>query len=214
MRLRLLLACAGLGLVAAATPAGATPIGPPPLSCTNGTCQGSIYELTYSGSPISFTPTTQTFAITLTINPTTYSGGGVFINAVAPKVSSAENSVSLVSAPGVLGNWTTMNGGINSGGCSMAGSGFVRAADQTPPIDAPVPVSGTYTWVFDVTIPTGAPCLPPRTRQPSRWNTRTVPGASGGAGLRADHARGDPRAVDPTPVAGGLAFLARRRPTA
>ena len=153
--MRLLLVCAGLGLVATALPASATPIGPPPLSCTNGTCQGSIYELTYSGSPISTTATTQTFAITLTINPTGYNGGGAFINAVAPKVSSAENSVSLVSAPGVLANWTTMNGGINAGGCSMAGSGFVCAEDSTPPTDAPVPFAGTYTWLFDITIPTG-----------------------------------------------------------
>ncbi|HME69083.1 MAG TPA: hypothetical protein VKM54_04360, partial [Myxococcota bacterium] len=95
-------------------PAGATPIGPPPLSCTNGTCQGSIYELTYSGSPISSTPTTQTFAITLTINPTTYSGAGSFIEAVSPKVSSMVESTpapTLATAPGLITNWTVVPGG-------------------------------------------------------------------------------------------------------
>jgi hypothetical protein len=160
MLLRYLLAAAALALFAVAAPAGATPIGPPPLTCTNNTCQGAIYELTYSGSPISSTSTTQTFGITLTIDPTGYNGGGAFINAVAPKVSSAENSVTLTSAPGVLANWTTMNGGINAGGCSMAGAGFVCAEDEIPPSkiplgDAPVPFAGTYTWVFDITIPTG-----------------------------------------------------------
>jgi len=63
------------------TPAKATPIGP---SC--GTRQGSIYELIYSGSPISSTATTQTFAITVTIDPTALQRRDAFINAVAPKV--------------------------------------------------------------------------------------------------------------------------------
>src|SRR5215469_18331777 len=122
MVIRLLSAAAAISLLSLAMPAGATPIGP---DC--GTCQGATYELTYSGSPISSTPTTQTFEITLTINPTGYNGGGAFINAVAPKVSSAVDAVKLVSAPGTLTNWTTMNGGINAGGCHMAGSGFVCA---------------------------------------------------------------------------------------
>src|SRR5215472_261980 len=160
MLLRYPFAAAALAMFAVATPAGATPIGPPPLTCTNNTCQGAIYELTYSGSPISSTSTTQTFEITLTIDPTGYNGGGAFINAVAPKVSSAENSVTLASAPGVLANWTTLNGGINAGGCSMAGAGFVCAEDETPPSkiplgDAPAPKATTYAWVFDITIPTG-----------------------------------------------------------
>jgi hypothetical protein len=160
MLLRSTLAAAALAVFAAATPAGATPIGPPPLTCTNNTCQGAIYELTYSGNPISSTATTQTFAITLTIDPTGYNGGGAFINAVAPKVSNTENSVTLASAPGVLANWTTLNGGVNAGGCSMAGAGFVCAEDEHPPSkvplgDAPVPKATTYTWEFDITVPTG-----------------------------------------------------------
>jgi len=155
MVVRYLCAAAALSLLSVATPALATPIGPPPLSCSGGTCQGSIYELTYSGSPISSTPTTQTFAITLTIDPTAYNGGGAFIRAVAPKVSDKVNSFTLASAPGVLGNWTPMSGGISAGGCSGSGSGFVCAQDTTPPKDAPVPFAGTYSWVFDVTIPTG-----------------------------------------------------------
>jgi len=155
MLLRLLCAAAAISLLSVAMPAGATPIGPPPLSCGGNTCQGSTYELLYSGSPISSTATTQTFEITLTINPTGYNGGGAFINAVAPKVSSAVDAVKLVSAPGTLTNWTTMTGGINANGCSGSGSGFVCAKDTSPPTDAPVPFAGTYSWVFDLTVPTG-----------------------------------------------------------
>jgi hypothetical protein len=96
-----------------------------------------------------------------TIDPTGYSGGGAFINVVAPKVSSAVNAVTLASAPGVLANWTTIKGGINAGGCSGSGSGFVCAKDTTPPTDAPVPFAGTYSWVFDITIPTGTLLIAP-----------------------------------------------------
>ncbi len=155
MVLRYLCAVAAISLLSVAMPAGATPIGPPPLSCAGDTCQGSIYELTYSGSPISTTATTQTFEVTLTINPTAYNGVGTFINVVAPKVSSMVDAVTLVSAPGGSGNWTTMMGGISANGCSGSGSGFVCAKDRTPPQDAPVPFAGTYSWMFDLTIPTG-----------------------------------------------------------
>ena len=58
-----------LGLVAGR--ASADPIGP---DC--GTCQGSIYTLEYSGSPIATTSTTETFRITLTIDTSGYNGGG------------------------------------------------------------------------------------------------------------------------------------------
>jgi hypothetical protein len=155
MVVRLFCAGAAISLLAVAMPAGATPIGPPPLSCGD-TCQGSTYELLYSGSPISSTATTQTFEITLNINPTGYNGGGAFINAVAPKVSSSVDAFKLVSAPGTLANWTTMAGGINANGCSGSGSGFVCAKETSSPTDAPVPFAGTYSWVFDLTMPTGA----------------------------------------------------------
>jgi hypothetical protein len=214
--LRYFCAATGFALFAVVFPAGATPIGPPPLTCTNGTCQGAIYELTYSGSPIGSTATTQTFEITLTINPTGYNGGGAFINAVAPKVSSAENSVTLKSAPGVLANWTTMNGGINAGGCSMAGSGFVCAEDEIPPStvplgDAPVPNPTTYTWVFDLTIPTGD-------LTPSAGTIKVE--YTNASGTKVGALVSEPITLEVVPepstlllVASGLALIARRRRT-
>src|SRR3974377_1925647 len=119
MAFRYLLAHAALLLLTAAPSANATPIGP---NC--GTCQGSTYEITYSGSPISSTPTTETFEITYTIDTTGYNGGGTHLDQVPLKVSSSITSGTLVSAPGGVGDWNVIMGGINASGCSMAGSGF------------------------------------------------------------------------------------------
>jgi hypothetical protein len=146
----------GLGLllgllfgVAVASDAGATPIGP---SC--GTCQGSIYDLTYSGAPIATTATTETFRITLTIDTSGYDGGGTNLNTVALKVSASFVSAALVTAPGGAGDWVQMYGGLNAAGCSGSGSGYdcVRVALIS---DAPPVPGGTYTWVFDIEVPTG-----------------------------------------------------------
>lgn len=129
--------------------AGAAPIGP---SCN--TCQGSIYDLTYSGAPIATTATTETFRITLTIDTSGYGGGGVNLNTVALKVSPSFVDAALVSAPGGAGLWVQMFGGLNAAGCSGSGSGYdcVRVAliSDAPPVPA-----GTYTWEFDIEIPTG-----------------------------------------------------------
>lgn len=146
----------GLGLLmgsvlvlGAASSANATPIGP---SC--GTCQGSIYDLTYSGSPIATTATTETFRITYTIDTTGYDGGGSFIDAVALKVASFFVDASLVSAPNGVAAWTEMRGGLNNAGCSGSGSGF-DCVMVTASVDLPLVPNGTYTWVFDVEVPTG-----------------------------------------------------------
>ena len=136
MIFRYVLAAVSLPLLLAAAPASATPIGP-----TCGTCQGSIYELTYSRSPTSSTLTTQTFRVTLTINPSSYTGGGAFIDDVAPKVSSMVSGATLVSAPGIPGNWTLSAGGINAGGwvggqvAHVVGSRAARV--QTNALNAP-----------------------------------------------------------------------------
>ena len=127
--------------------ASADPIGP---NC--GTCQGSIYTLEYSGSPISTTGTTQTFRITLTIDTSGYNGGASVLNAVAVKVSSMLVSMSLFSAPVVAGGWTTWMGGLNATGCSGSGSGFDCAYAGSTGV--PVP-AGTYSWVFDLEMNTG-----------------------------------------------------------
>ncbi len=118
------------------------------------TCQGSIYTLT--DALLSQSGGNSTYAITYTIDTTGYTGGGAFINTVAVKVtsfkySSMPGSFSLVQAPGGVANWTAQAGGLNANGCDGSGAGFLCAQDDHT---APVP-KGTYTWVFDITIPTG-----------------------------------------------------------
>jgi hypothetical protein len=142
----------GVGVLAGITLAAsahATPIGP---NC--GTCQGSIYEITYSGVPISSTATTQTWEITYSINTAGYNGGGTRLNAVALKVSSQLVSADLVSAPGGVASWNEFMGGVNSGGCSMSGSGF-DCVVATAIGSAPTVPDGVYTWVFDLEITNG-----------------------------------------------------------
>jgi len=141
-----LLTLAALGLAAGS--ASADPIGP---DC--GTCQGSIYTLEYGGSPISSTSTTETFRITFTIDTSGYNGAATVLNAVAVKVSSALVGMSLFSAPFVAGGWTTWMGGLNANGCSGSGSGFDCAYAGSTGVSVP---DGTYVWVFDLEIATGA----------------------------------------------------------
>jgi hypothetical protein len=128
----------------------AAPIGP---SC--GTCQGSIYDLTYDPTPVATTPTTETWRITLTIDATGYSGTGSYLNTVAVKVSSSFLDADLVSAPGGVGSWVEMTGGLNAAGCSGSGSGYDCVRWATTLALAPAVPGGSYEWVFDVTVATG-----------------------------------------------------------
>jgi hypothetical protein len=122
-----------------------------------GSCNGGIYTLTYSGAPISFTGTTETFRITLTIDTSGVTGvvpTAFAIDAAAIKVSSSVSSASLFSVvPGSLSDWTVVPGGLNAGGCSGAGSGF-DCADWVASGPG-VLIGGTLQWTFDMTIPTG-----------------------------------------------------------
>jgi PEP-CTERM motif len=138
------------GLWVEGSPAAATLIGP---SC--GTCQGSTYEISYSGTPIATTATTETWRITYTIDATGYSGGGTHLDTVALKVSSMLVGATLVSAPGGIGLWNETLGGLNASGCSGAGSGF-DCVEATAVGTSPVVPGFVYTWVFDLEMATGA----------------------------------------------------------
>jgi hypothetical protein len=112
-----------------------------------GTCQGSTYLLTYDPTMTTTSGGVSTYDVFFTIDPTTYNGGGAYINAVAIKIASQEASTgnSVVNAPGGAGSWLLDLGGLNAGGCSGSGNGFICAEDSHT---APVPVAGKYTWEF------------------------------------------------------------------
>jgi hypothetical protein len=144
-----LVAASLLGLFAASS-AEATPIGP---AC--GTCQGSIYDLTYSGSPIASTATTETFRITYTIDTTGYNGTGAYLDAVALKVASSFVDANLVSAPNGVAAWTELFGGLANAGCTGSGSGF-DCVMVTANVDLLLVPNATYTWEFDIEVATGS----------------------------------------------------------
>jgi hypothetical protein len=137
-------------LALVASQAGATPIGP---GC--GTCQGSIYELSYDPTPVATSATTETWRITYTIDTSGYNGTGAYINTVALKVSSSFVDASLVAAPGGVALWNEIYGGLNAAGCSGSGSGFDCVAFHANLSLAPSVPGGTYTWVFDIEITSG-----------------------------------------------------------
>lgn len=128
--------------------AHADSIGP---SC--GTCQGSIYTLTI----VSLTTgsTTDTVQVRYDIDTSGYNGGGSFLDEVAFKVSSSVLSSTLLGAPGGIGNWNLVAGGINADGCSGTGSGFECADAVSVASGAPVGGSTPLSWLFEIVIPTG-----------------------------------------------------------
>ena len=128
-----------------AAAAHADPIGP---GC--GSCNGGIYTLTYSGSPISSTATTKTYRVTLTMDTTdpTFIATAAAVDAAAVKISSSVVSTSLFSAP--TSGWAITNGGIsNSGnpGCSGSGSGFECAGKLGGAL-----IADSMAWTFDLEI--------------------------------------------------------------
>jgi hypothetical protein len=134
-----------------ASTASAAPIGP---SC--GTCQGSIYDLTYDPDPVATTATSETWRITLSIDTAGYNGPGVYLNTVAIKVASDFLNANLVSAPGGLSQWSEIAGGLAAAGCTGSGSGFDCVAFHASISLAPAVPGATYAWVFDVELASGA----------------------------------------------------------
>lgn len=140
-----------VALLAIESRASADSIGP---SC--GTCQGSIYTLTYSGTALlDADPATEIFRISLAIDTSGYTGTGLYIDAAAIKVSSSVLGSTLFAAPGGVANWNLVPGGINGGGCSGSGSGF-DCADWILASPKGAAIGGTLAWTFDQKMANGS----------------------------------------------------------
>ena len=137
----------------ASVPLQAIPIGP---DC--GTCQGSVYDLSYIELP-DLDPNTQTFRIDYSILTSGYTGGGVAIDSVALKVSTSETrvSVDLISAPGDLSDWQLVTGGINSGGCEPNENNGFECADfiGLNAVGVSVPTQDLLMWSFLFVVENG-----------------------------------------------------------
>lgn len=110
-----LISTVGIGLavgLASPTPARADTIGP--NNC--GSCFGNAFTLTY------ITTGTNTYDITLTINGNGFNGSTPgYLQAVSPKVGGVPSTLSLISAPGGTGEWTTPDGTTEAGGTDSSG---------------------------------------------------------------------------------------------
>jgi hypothetical protein len=116
------------------------------------TANGAIYTLSYSGTPIASTSTTDTYRITYSIDTTNYdvvnASGSANLTAISVQAASSIDSFTAVSAPG---GFTYTTGTSNATGCGGGGSGWVCADTSTGPI---VP-DGTFDFVFDITVDSG-----------------------------------------------------------
>jgi len=119
-----------------------------------GSCQGGIYDLSYN--LISSTAGVDTLNLFLTVNTTSYTGGGLFINSVAPKIAPSLLSFSLLSAPVSMNagsTWNTFDGGLNANGCSGSGSGFL--CSESTSLGAST-ATALNTWTWQVQLATGS----------------------------------------------------------
>ncbi|MGH9482048.1 MAG: PEP-CTERM sorting domain-containing protein [Terriglobales bacterium] len=140
----------GIGLaigLASPPPARADTIGP--NNC--GSCFGNAFTLTYSATG------TNTYDITLTINASGFNGATTgYLEAVAPKVGGVPSILSLISAPGGVGEWTgsdgtTELGGTDSSGChANVNNGFF--CSETTDLESfnklPTATSLVFTWAI------------------------------------------------------------------
>jgi hypothetical protein len=147
------LTLASLALPAA--PARADSIGGPDSTCV--TCLGSLYTLTYTGSPVMTTATTKTWRVTLTIDTTDYTEKGTnrFIQAVSVSVGDPLVSGSLVSAPGTLADWADQAGDQNNVGCTGSGTAYYCAQAQAGSLTVAPADGSTHSWVFDLELANG-----------------------------------------------------------
>jgi len=125
------------------TPAAADSIGP---DC--GSCQGSIYTLTFDPVPVAL----NTYEFTYTIDTSEYNGGGSYLDDVALKIANSIVSAVLVSAPGGTGNWLLTMGGLNNNGCTGPLPNGFDCADATSLGGFNAVPGPTYTWVFDINV--------------------------------------------------------------
>ena len=141
-------------------------------NCPGNDCFGSLYTLTYTGSPISTSGGNSTYRINLSVDTSNTNLGpfagtlhsGAFIDSVAIKIANSVVSFVLDSAPGGTSAWPVDElGGNNANGCDGSGAGFFCIEDGTGAVvsQAPIVAAGVtpkpvYNWTFDVTVPTGS----------------------------------------------------------
>lgn len=120
-------------------------------------CNGASYTLSHGGSALADSdPLRETYRITLRIDTAGVAAAvehAVALDAAAIKVSSSVGAAALVAAPGGVGNWSLLAGGLSGQGCSGHGNGF-ECADWTAG-GAGAALGGVLDFVFDLTVANG-----------------------------------------------------------
>jgi hypothetical protein len=151
----LLILGAAIGFFLLACPlAYSDPIGP--TGCQS--CNGGIFSLTYSGTPISNDGTNSVYRVTFMLDgrPAGFLSTIISVDSLAVKISASAISMSVVSAPGGAVAWNpTTAGGLNAGGCNGSGSGF-NCADKAGGV---VIQDQLLYFVFDITVANNVPLL-------------------------------------------------------
>ncbi len=115
------------------------------------TCAGAAYDISYL--PVSSGGGVDVVDVKITAILDTYTGGGDKLSAIAVKVASSIIGFDLISAPLNSGTWTEVAGGLNSNGCSGAGSG--DACAESLAVGAAV-ANTPLEFVFRISMITGS----------------------------------------------------------
>jgi len=135
-----------------------------PGSCNS--CLGNAYTLTSSN--IAVGKSTTSLDVTLTIDTSTFNGFGTGkvgdLNATAVKIvtgsSSVIDSATLLSAPGGIGDWTTLVGDESSAGCNSGNAGFICSQANFPnEVEVDADTGGPLTFEWLVTVNNGGLAL-------------------------------------------------------
>jgi len=124
-----------------------------------GSCAGGVFSLSYAS--VSSNAVIDTYDVFVNINTATYTGGGLYIHAVAPKIiAGSYSSILLLTAPVTNPNGSTWNnpidGGLNAGGCDGSGAGYF--CEQSSGRGAAVSNTNN-AWSWRVTVAHGTALL-------------------------------------------------------
>ncbi len=126
-----------------------------PAAAVVDTFNGTTWTLSH-GVDLNPSASIDEFLFTLTVDTSTPDAAvlGSYLDSVSIKVASSVTGNS-VTGPAATGPWILHTGGINDGGCSGSGGGFL-CADVTTFTNGALVNGSTYKWVFDVSMAHGA----------------------------------------------------------
>ncbi len=113
-------------------------------------------DVTYTATSTFAPVTDNTYDVFLTVDASQFSAGTGYLTAISLQYktgSATSSSVTLVEAPGGIGDWSLeMPGGLNKSGCDTSNPSSGDVCFQNVSADTAVP-GGPYDFEFAVTMP-------------------------------------------------------------